>query len=661
MSKISIFVAHTCGQENQVIDNPLFVNVRGGAINDTRENVTMVGDNTGDNISKFNKNFSEYSVIYWAWKNCNCDYYGLCHYRRFLSFSDKKFKMDGLQVVMPSLAPAVVHAVGLDDEAKMRQEIEKYDMIVATDHDVVKDECHDIRMKSSKQFWLKYHASYLKESDFDLILELINKHNPNYYDDAVKYMRGTRFRGFNCFVMKKELFNEFCEFAFPILFEFNDRCDRTWNSVLSNRNIGYVGEWLYSIWVDRKIKSKQYKIKETQLIGFADTKAPQKILPAFDRHNVPIVMTTNEAIMQDVAVTVQSVIDNTPEGVNLDFVLLHQSSTFDRWHNQLLDEQLRAIKSMAEDNVSIRDYDPKNDISFIELGRLSGIENEELYYLTLMPWILADYDKAIYLSNTMLAKSDISEILKKDFGNKSIAATRDLYFIAIINGYARNSKENYTRRLGLKDLYNVYSSDIVAFDLKRCRQKYNREKIVTKLLRLDCKSVTEIFNCAYEDDILAISQEWNPIMPFEWDYYELTEYFPQCYDLGNKNYKMSNRRSIHGVAVDFRFNAVKDYLRVAEKTPFYEQALEYIREGKRRNILRMWPDSSNPYIGILRTRDQELADRYFPTGTLRRRVIDELVPQGSDRHKYLKEKLNIKHKKETYLGDYSVLEDSGME
>ena len=46
-------------------------------------------------------------------------------------------------------------------------------MIVATDHDVVKDECHDIRMKSSKQFWLKYHASYLKESDFDLILELI--------------------------------------------------------------------------------------------------------------------------------------------------------------------------------------------------------------------------------------------------------------------------------------------------------------------------------------------------------------------------------------------------------------------------------------------------------------------------------------------------------
>ena len=86
---IKIFVSHRIDQVSETIDNPLYVNVRCGAVYDKRnpeEYGHILGDNTGDNISEKKYRYSELTVQYWAWKNQNADYYGLCHYRRYLIF-----------------------------------------------------------------------------------------------------------------------------------------------------------------------------------------------------------------------------------------------------------------------------------------------------------------------------------------------------------------------------------------------------------------------------------------------------------------------------------------------------------------------------------------------------------------------------------------------
>ncbi len=91
---IKIFVSHRIDLDSETIDNPLYIPVRCGAVYDERENVDMLGDDTGDNISEKRNSFCELTVLYWAWKNVKADYYGLCQDCRYLVFTDKLHKVD---------------------------------------------------------------------------------------------------------------------------------------------------------------------------------------------------------------------------------------------------------------------------------------------------------------------------------------------------------------------------------------------------------------------------------------------------------------------------------------------------------------------------------------------------------------------------------------
>ena len=66
--------------------DPLYIPVQVGA--EGKEDLGYIPDNTGDNISSRNANYCELTGLYWAWKNLNCEYLGLAHYRRhFTAYS----------------------------------------------------------------------------------------------------------------------------------------------------------------------------------------------------------------------------------------------------------------------------------------------------------------------------------------------------------------------------------------------------------------------------------------------------------------------------------------------------------------------------------------------------------------------------------------------
>lgn len=187
-------------------------------------------DNTGDNISTKNPNYCELTGVYWAWKNLDADYVGVAHYRRHFSngkiFCDKKEKVLG------------------------RKQLEK---ILET---------NDIILPKPRNYWIETNYSQYANAhhavDLDTTRQIIEEKYPGYIDKYDTSMKSTIGHRFNMFIMKREKFDQYCEWLFDILFELERRLNISDYNKNDSRVFGFVSERLLDVW----IQTKAYKYIE---------------------------------------------------------------------------------------------------------------------------------------------------------------------------------------------------------------------------------------------------------------------------------------------------------------------------------------------------------------------------------------------------------------
>ncbi len=181
----------------------------GRAISKFKEEMaSMIGDDTGDNISDKNGAYCELTAIYWAWKNFkNVEYVGLAHYRRYF---ETKFTEENIDDVFKSC-----------------------DVILAKPY--LHDRYNEMKM-----------ARTLISEDEVIFLNVFKKLYPEYEQTLIDYLYGFKDYAYNMFVMKKATFDEYCQFLFSILFE----CEKLMKPLpytCSNRRLGYIAEYLLPI------------------------------------------------------------------------------------------------------------------------------------------------------------------------------------------------------------------------------------------------------------------------------------------------------------------------------------------------------------------------------------------------------------------------------
>ena len=272
MPEIKIYVSNRIDLPSEQIDNALYVPVRCGAVYDRENPLGLPGDDTGENISEKRMSFSELTVQYWAWKNSGASYIGLCHYRRFLSFSDRTFPADRYAMVhVPYMLPEEIRRFGLLDREAIEKTITEYDAVTSVPADVRTMPTPDGRpVRTVREWWEAQNGRYFPVGTVDRILELIDLFAPSYSRAAGEYLRGTRFRGNNCFVMKRELFDVLCRFEFPILFELERRLETESPAWKDSRAPGYAGEILYGVFFQALSAAGNYRFLERQLVYFRD-------------------------------------------------------------------------------------------------------------------------------------------------------------------------------------------------------------------------------------------------------------------------------------------------------------------------------------------------------------------------------------------------------
>jgi len=210
--KVKILVA--CHKPDSVYEDDVYTPIHvGRAISKCTDKMhDMIGDDTGENISKKNPMYCELTAQYWAWKNLNnVEYVGLCHYRRYFETQVTNDNIDKL--------------LGIH-----------YDVILAVP--LIEHGCMGVRLQKATCM-----------EDVYILMHVLKKVSPDFYLTAKRFLNGNICIPYNMFVMRKNLFDRFACWQFFILEEMEKHI-RLSGYTRMRRIYGYMAEMLLPIWCE---------------------------------------------------------------------------------------------------------------------------------------------------------------------------------------------------------------------------------------------------------------------------------------------------------------------------------------------------------------------------------------------------------------------------
>jgi len=229
VADIKLFVC--CHHPVSVPKHPLLVPVQVGAALADAQFPGFLHDDTGDNISEKNRSYCELTAQYWAWKNVEADYYGFFHYRRYL-YPDAKAKRPYRIEEKASLS--LLEKLGY---AGFEDLIGQYDLIAPIGENMY---------SSVRKHYEK--AAFHHKKDLDLAVNILRGQSPEYTRAVGLHLSGTVCYFGNIFIMRRQVFHDYCAWLFPILEEFDRRADTSGYSPQEQRADGYLAERLFGIY-----------------------------------------------------------------------------------------------------------------------------------------------------------------------------------------------------------------------------------------------------------------------------------------------------------------------------------------------------------------------------------------------------------------------------
>lgn len=258
MKDIKIFIS--CHKDFKVLDNKLLHPIQVGTAL-AKQKLDMFHDNDSqdgnpDNISDKNRQYCELTAQYWVWKHVKADYYGFFHYRRYFSFKKPKRWLVAYQRSVKDIDSSLRKTENLNEEA-MQSLIEKYDVIAPRKIFFL--------MTNKMQYSIAKHQHW---QDMQNCLDIIDRDFPQFSKIAHRYMHKSMGYVCNMFVMKKEIFDDYCQWLFHIL-QKNEK-ERDYSSYTGQdlRVSGFLAERLCGIYLTYLKKVQKKKIAHLDVIKF---------------------------------------------------------------------------------------------------------------------------------------------------------------------------------------------------------------------------------------------------------------------------------------------------------------------------------------------------------------------------------------------------------
>lgn len=242
-----------------------------------------------------------------------------------------------------------------------------------------------------------------------------------------------------------------------------------------------------------------------------------KLLPAFSKNNIAIAFCADDNFAPCTAVMIRSILANRDEKDNYDFVLLHSGMST---------ENQRKISGVATQykNASMRFINVMGFISqyqfFTGTVRKEKEISKEAYYRLLIPEILSEYEKVLYLDGDMIALFNIAEVYHTNLGSNLVAACRDLVGLMAYYNFdycidrrtGQTQKDYWDRDLRLRDANKYFNSGLTLFNIPAFQVTYNIKYLLEFAVSRQWKAHDQdILNVLCEGRTVLIESNWNSI------------------------------------------------------------------------------------------------------------------------------------------------------
>ncbi len=490
----------------------------------------MIGDDTGENISKENRKCSELTGMYWAWKNYdklgNPDYIGFMHYRRHFVFKDREKDILGADIVLPKL--------------------------------------EKLPLTLYEHYRQEHHIE-----DLDLALEIIKQDFPEYAPYIPKLFTEQKALLCNMFVMKKAIFFEYMEWLFAIIAKVDLQTDYEKYSYYNHRMWGFLSERIFILFIEKK--NKEHKSILHVAIQVKDnTDIPREVKPTFQKNNIPVVFSSDDNYAPYLGVAICSLIMNSSLEHNYDIFVLDGGISL---------PHKKRLKAMEQENISIRfiDIDPYLRGIDKSIFYLCSHPTLATYFRFFIPQIFKSFQKVIYLDCDMVIETDISKLYHIDIGDNLLGAVEDIGIMYI--NYHNFGIDKYLQNiLGLCDGEPYFQAGTLIYNISLMLKENITEKCIITLAKIQKPRMPDqcILNAVCKKKVYFLDWDWNVM----WHIPMVDKGFEK--KLSIKNYKKYMNSREYPNIIHFS-HSIKPW-----KNPEYEMAdrfWKYATEGWREEIL----------------------------------------------------------------------------
>lgn len=444
--------------------------------------------------------------------------------------------------------------------------IGKNEMVLPNSEDIcylgfVDEDVKQYLMKNAKLFVIASHF----ESLSIVLLEALSVNTPVLVTTKCSVLMGhvVRSKAGYCF----DNFQDFSNALESALMDTEDYKQKKINGSLYVRNNYSWGTVLQSI--EKLITQLDFKRSDKPINMSALINADyykRVIKPAFDERNIPIVLAADDNYVSFLAVTLQSIIDESSSDNNYDIIVLSDGISI--INKKMLLKMVNKYNYIGLRFTEVRDY--LNDYVF----QFTNTRISRATFLRLLiPSLFIEYEKLIYLDCDIVVKHDISDLFNTELEDNMFGAVRDTH-VALVWRFRSNIEKHLKENVKLINPIDYFNAGVLVINIKKVTELFDSNELLT--LATSRKWLWE------DQDVLnLIANGRVKFLDIKWNYFWVSDQPLMTIMKCNLEYDsaMDMPYIIHyaggttPVSRSGEFFA-EEFWQKARKTPFYEMLIE---------------------------------------------------------------------------------------